>query len=428
MIERSGSARLARGLALGVVLAVLGLGSSAAAGDSDAAAEDEEREVIDMQPEGKKSFGKRNLAAPIGSLFRGTDYWYKERRVDVDTTPSGGFVDLFYVRSNFQKRFEQGQAPLTVILPPRIDTKERDSLRIRAFREGYRQKSVSLPVSSKATEVVIDLDPLPNMLEALSHRYFAGRSALTFLTKESLTFRVQEAAAGITVILTETAISAEAGAALDGVASPLIAEASAVQVGEDQVVNIDFSDGAADGHSQIRSREGFDAARDLHAFTLDIVPAAGSGEAVAQAKAAIARLERSDVTGCALVFDSSLRKQLDRGALSRALTPGGSFTDPYLRAAMRRLGELVPGDGAVELDGGERFRPAVPIELELLLSRAGEARGYLVLLWQLVVQLESEAYRQETFRSLVAPELDPKSFGVIFGKAEAGEKSCQAPT
>ncbi len=132
------------------------------------------------------------------------------------------------------------------------------------------------------------------------------------------------------------------------------------------------------------------------------------------------------MSGCSLAFDSSLRDQLDRGALSRALTPRGSFTDPYLRAAMRRLGELSPGDGSVELDGGERFNPAVPIELELLLSRAGEARGYLALLRQLVVELESEAYREETFRGLVAPELDPMSFGAILQRADDGQKDCQA--
>jgi hypothetical protein len=407
---------------------ILCLGLWAAAGASATASEDTEREVIDMQPEGKQSFGARNLAAPIGSLFRGTGYWYKEREIEIDTTPSGGVVDLFYVRANFQKRFEQGQAPLTVILPPRINTKDRDSLRIRAFREGYRQKSISIPADSTTSSVVIDLEPLPNVLDALSHRYFAGRSALTFLTKESLTFRLQEAPAGITVILTETASSAEAGAALAGVRSPLIEGAVAQQLGEDLVVNIDFSERAADGRSQIRSREGFEAGRGLHALTLDIVPSGGSGEAIAKAQAAIASLEPSDVTGCALSFDSSLRKELERGALSRALTPQGSFTDPYLRAAMRRLGELTPGDGSIELDGGERFQSSVPIELELVLSRAGEARGFLVLLWQLVGQLESEGYREETFRSLIAPELDPQSFRVILEKAEAGEKECRAAT
>ena len=36
--------------------------------------------------------------------------------------------------------------------------------------------------------------------------------------------------------------------------------------------------------------------------------------------------------------------------LSRALTPRGAFTDPYLRAAMRRLGEVSPG-GVITLGG-----------------------------------------------------------------------------
>jgi len=63
-----------------------------------------------------------------------------------------------------------------------------------------------------------------------------------------------------------------------------------------------------------------------------------------------------------------------------------------------------------------------------VLSRAGEARGYLVLLWQLVGRIEGESYREETFRSLIAPELDPQSFRAILEKAQAGEKECQAAT
>jgi hypothetical protein len=43
------------------------------------------------------------------------------------------------------------------------------------------------------------------------------------------------------------------------------------------------------------------------------------------------------VSGCAARFDESLRESLEPAALARALAPRGSFTDPYLRTAMKRF-------------------------------------------------------------------------------------------
>jgi hypothetical protein len=125
------------------------------------------------------------------------------------------------------------------------------------------------------------------------------------------------------------------------------------------------------------------------------------------------------------VFDQELRSQLELGDLSRALTPRGAFTDPYLRAAMRRLGEISPNDGIVEFAYGVAYRPTVPIELEAALSQAAEARGFLALLRKFVAELEAPEHRRETFRSLIAPELDPISFGVVMDKAEQAEEACK---
>ena len=93
---------------------------------------------------------------------------------------------------------------------------------------------------------------------------------------------------------------------------------------------------------------------------------------------------------------------------------------------MRRLGEVSPHDGAVHFAAGTAYRPEVPIELEAALSQAAEASGFLALLRQFVVELETSQHRRETFRSLVAPELDPMSFDVIMDKAEASERDCAA--
>jgi len=387
-------------------------------------AEEEYREVLDLRPDDPASFGMRNVTAPVTALFRGYGYWYGAREIEVETTPSGSLVDLFYVRSGFQKRFEQAETPVTVVLPKRIEAGPRDSVTIRAFHEGYRQKIEVVKIASRTSKVVIDLEPLPNVLDALSHRYFAGRSTISFLTREQLTFRVQEAADGFSVILTETAMSPEARSAVEGMRSPLVAEVLGQQLGEDLLVSVVLSDEAM-ASTEIRSRNGHDAARDLHDFTVELIPDDGGAEVIARALAALAALDAEDVSGCALDYDSSLRRQLDAGALSRALTPRGAFTDRYLRAAMRRLGEIAPG-GVVEFSDGSKFRPAVGFELEVALSQAGGATGYLVLLRDFVAGLETEEFARETLRSLIAPELDPLSFGVIVDKAEAAEASCLA--
>lgn len=392
--------------------------------DGDAQSEEEEpfHEVIDLKPDDLASFGMKNLSAPLGSIFRGFKHYYKDREIEVDTTPSGGMVDLFYVRSNFQKRFEQAETPVTVIVPARVDAGPRDSVTIRAFREGFRQKTTTLKVRSGIDEVIIDLEPLPNTLDGLSHRYFAGRSTVGFLTGESLTFRVQEASDGFSVILTETAMAPEARATLDHMRSPLVEEVYSQQLGEDLLVKVSLTEGAM-GATEVRSRQLYNAARDLHEFVLELVPNDGGRSAVQNALDALAAIEARDVTGCALAFDSLVREELDPGALNRALAPQGAFTDRYVRAAMRRLGEVTPG-GAVEFTDGSKYSPEVPIELEVSLNQAAQAKGFLALLRTFVYDLEQEEYRAETYRSLIAPELDSTTFDVVLEKANAAQETC----
>jgi len=385
-----------------------------------------EREILDMSPDGKVGWSMRSLLAPIGSIFvGGPGYYYKPRKVEIETTPPGALVDLFYIRRNFQKRFEQAETPVTVILPPRIDAGSRDILKVRAFAEGYEQKSTSIKVTGSEELVQIDLDPLPNTLVAMGHRYFAGRASLSFLTEEALTFRLQEANNGLTVILTETGMGPGVEQVLEGVRSPLIGGGYAQQLGQDLLVQLTLSDVARRVELEPRARERYDAARELHEFSVDLVPRGGGAEAVAAAQSALASVTTRDVSGCGLVFDESLREQLDAGSLSRALAPQGSFTDRYLRAAMRRLGEVSPG-GVVEFVDGSQYRPEVPIELEMALTQAAGAKGYLALLRELVSGMEASAYTTETLRSLVAPELDGEGFALIVGEAERRQRDCLA--
>jgi hypothetical protein len=389
-----------------------------------AAAEDEEPEVVELQPDDPAGFSGTHLFAPITGLFLGgPGYWYSPREVVVRTTPPGAYLDLFYVRRNFQKGYAQAEAPARVVLPSRLEAGSRDHLTIRAFLEGYRQKEAIVRVRSRDEEVLIELEPLSNSLVSVTHLYFAGRASLGFLTKEALTFRVQKRSdEAYSLVLLETAGTPKAAADMQGVRDALLASLSPQQLGEDLVVTIGLTAQARGGSVDLRSRQDYDAVRRLHLFHLDVVPAAGASP-VQRARDALARIGPGDVSGCALRFDGALRQGLDPSALHRALTPAGSFLDPYLRAAMKRLGEISP-DGAVALADGTRFRTEVPLELAAASSQAEEVHGYLAMLRAFVAELEPAEHRRETLRGLVAPEVSPAAFVPLLEAAEAAERAC----
>jgi len=383
------------------------------------------KEVIDLVPDERASWGATNIFAPITGLFLGgPGYWYKAREIEVETVPPGAVLDLFYVRASFQKRYEQADSPVVIRLPSRVEAGPRDSVTIRALLDGYEQQEVHVKVRSRQEKVVIELAPLANSLVAVTHTYLAGRGSLAFLTRESLNFRVQKTREGISLVLMQTRLDPAATATIDGVTSPLVASLWAQQLGEDLVVRVRLTEAAMAEHVEIRSRQAFDSVRDLHTFGLDFVPGNG-GEAVERARAAFDRIRPDAVRGCALVYDAAMREQLDRAALARALAPSGSFTDPYLREAMKRLGRFSPG-GAVTLTDGSEFHVEAPIELMAASTQSAEVTGYLALLRSFVQHLELPANQRSTLRGIVAPELAIGRFDAIVDEAEARERGCRA--
>jgi hypothetical protein len=387
----------------------------------------EELETLELIPEDRAGWSARNLIAPFSGLLRGDPgYWYEPRKIEVRTTPPGAAIDLFYVRRNFQKGYEQADAPVLLVLPSRIEAGPRDSVTIRAFMDGYRQTEVNVKVRSGEEKVMIDLEPLANSLVAVTHLYFAGRASLGFLTKEALTFRVQKREQGYAVVLLQTGNTAEATDGMKGVRDAMIESLQAQQLGEDLVVRIVLTDHARNVEVDLRSRQFYDPVRRLHSVSLDAVPKNGGGAtSVQRARAALARLEPQHVSGCAVHFDRALREQLDPSELARALAMKGAFTDPYLRAAMKRLGEVSPESEVVLVDGTV-YRTWIPLELAAAASQAAEVKGYLVLLRRFVAELEPAPYRRETLRGLIAPEVSPAGFDTMMDEAEAAEQRCLA--
>lgn len=388
----------------------------AAAATLSAAAAD----TVRLVPDDRASWRAASL---FGFLRPGHNYG--ERYIDVTTTPPNAMLDLFYVRSNFQKRYEQASAPVRVQLPPRYQAGPRDAVTIRAFLDGHRQREVSVRVSSSQKAVHLELDPLPNRLEAAAHTYLAGRAALTFLTKEAPTVRVQEQERGFRVILSETAL--QPGVDFAGVRSPLVDAVEALQLGEDLLVRVSLPPSVkvgSDAPWQLRSRQSRDELRNLYAYSVELVPTDGGAAAVARARVALADIGSADVSGCAARYDAALRERLDAAALARALAPRGTFTDPYLRAAMKRLGEVA--GGRIALLDGSSFDARSSIELSAALSQPGDAVGYLALLRSFVGRVESPEQQRATLRGLVAPEMEPARFDAAADAAEAAERSCLA--
>jgi len=407
-------------LLLGLACVLLAVTPAAEGAESDA-----ELDVVELIPEDRAGVGGAQVFAPISGLFMGgPGYWYGERKIKVETTPPGAVLDLFYVRRNFQKGYEQADAPAMVTLPKRIDAGAHDTLRVRAFLDGYQQKEVSVKIRSKEEELHIELEPLANSLVGVTHLYFAGRSSLTFLTKEALTFRVQKRGDDYSLVLLETGVTSPAAASMAGVNDGLIQRLLPQQLGEDLVVKLELTPAARGMELDVRQRQDHDPIRRVHTFAVDVAPK-DAASAVQSAKDALTRVQPGDVAGCALRFDELLREQIDPAALARALTPQGAYQDPYLRAALKRLGELSP-QGAVTLLDGTRYATSVPLELAAASSQAGEVKAYLAMLRAFVSQLEADPYRRATLRGLVAPQTTPDEWDAMLDRADSAERTCLA--
>jgi hypothetical protein len=294
---------------------------------------------------------------------------------------------------------------------------------VRVMADGFQPKDVHVKVHSRTEKLEIDLEPLANTLERVNHFYLAGRGALTFLTEEALTFRLQKGDGGFSVVLTETACSAEAKDGIASLRSPIIESLRSRQLGEDLVVQIAFSD-KAQGYD-LRSRQNYDPIRRLHSFSLDLLPPEGGAAEIARSRETLERIRSTDVTGCAGAFDRVLQEELDPEMLARALTPKDRFMDRYLRATIKRLGEVSPGQQVLLADG-TRFDVSVPIELSAASSQASQVVGYMAMLRSFIFYLEPPDFQRPTLKGFIAPEVSSMRFDTVMDLAESSEHQCTA--
>ena len=378
----------------------------------------EELHEVELIPDEVASWSLGNVFS-----FLRPGYYYGERVLEVETSPPGGVVDLYYVRATFQKEYEQAQSPVRILLPRRIDASRRDVVTIRAIIDGYAQKEISVPMMSRTKRVVVELDPLPNTLLRVAHTSFAGRSSLVLYTEEALEVRLQKRDDGFTLILNQTAFDPSAINAASDLDGELFDSFKHQQLGEDLMLRLSFSEYAERNEFELRSRTRHDPILDRYQYVVDFInPKAPQGE-VEKAKRALGRIQPTAVRGCALRFEDSLRSALDPAALNRALVTKGEYTDPYTVAAVRRLGELQ--GGSVRLRDGTRYRPANQLELAAAMSQPAELIGLLALLRAWTQEMHHGDAADVALRSLIAPEKGNSDFAFALKAAIQARRNCR---
>jgi hypothetical protein len=369
---------------------------------------------VDMSPHEPASFGLRNVAAGATAILGGWNYWYKERIVEVQTVPADAQVQLFFIRMNFQKRFERVEPPVRVRLPSRIETTSKDSFALRVAAAGYSTREMSIKVNDVPDRLVVKLEPLPNALVALTDTHLAGRTTLTFRTTKEPELRVMKSrgASGFTISLSETANQLPSDSK---VAGGRIQGLEVAQVGEDLLVRVD-TDGS---DVEARSRQSYDPIRKEHLFVVDLLKEGTRRPTQHQVRAELERIPLGTELRCALRFEEVLRSEIDPEVIARGLRPSGSVADLYRREAMLRLGRL--DQGRVRTLEGEVLRTGSPIELELALQSGSTVKGYIGLLGAVARTQPEPAL---AMRSLVAPEMGAAEFDPIYERAAAARRTC----
>ncbi|MFI5316498.1 MAG: hypothetical protein ACHQ6T_12420, partial [Myxococcota bacterium] len=220
---------------------------------------------VELIPSERAAWTPKNLGIGLTSVLGGWSYWYDQRKIQVETVPSGAELRLYYIRSNFQKRFEHSQSPALVTLPPRVDMTYKDAVKFHAIADGYLAQEVSYDAQKVPDHVVLQLEVLPNSLVFLGHTELAGRTSLILRTTQPPDVRMSKNTSirGFQIALTKTALKLDGKPQGGGHVTGL----DAIQLGEDAIVRVETD--AQD--LEVRSRQSFDAVQQQHVYVFDIV-------------------------------------------------------------------------------------------------------------------------------------------------------------
>ena len=379
-----------------------------------APAPDGVRPVVDLIPAERAAWTPKNVLVGISGMFGGWSYWYGERTMEVETVPPDAVLGLYYLRQNFQKRFERTDAPATVRLPARADTTGKDAVRIHASANGYLAKDVSFDSKDVPKRVTITLSALPNSLVFLGQTSFAGRTTLTLRTTEQPEVRLSKTtrSAGFTIALTRTALKLPAPASGSGARLKSI---DASQIGEDAVLRVETDSPDV----EVRSKQSFDPVSSQYVSVFDLVRPGATAPSDAEIRARLDSTAFAPNAACDTRYAEVLRARLGEAVIADGLRPSGAVADLYRREAMLRLGRY--RDGTVRTEAGETLRTGSSLELALALQSAASVESYLAMLGALA---HTEPQPADALRSLIAPQLSAAEFAPAFEAAEETRASC----
>jgi len=369
---------------------------------------------VDLIPAERAAWSPKNVGIGVSSLFGGWGYWYTEREISVETVPAVADLSLYYIRSNFQKRFERTQSPAIVKLPARADMTYKDAVKFHAIANGYLAQEVSFDAQKVPDKVVIELHVLPNSLVFLGHTELAGRTSLMLRTTQQPEVRMSKntSVQGFQIALTQTAVKLEGKPPGAG---GHIGQLDAIQVGEDAILRVQLDS----PDLEVRSRQNFDAVQGQYVTVFDIVAPGTRAPTDQQIRARLDSLPFAPSASCDDRYGAVLREKLGDAELADAFRPSGELADLYRREAMLRLGRF--HEGTVQTDTGETLHTGSSLELALALQSAPRVKGYLALLGALA---RSEPTPQDGLRTLIAPGRSAADFAPIYDAAEAVRNDC----
>ncbi|MCZ6463227.1 MAG: hypothetical protein O7A09_02730 [Proteobacteria bacterium] len=373
---------------------------------------------VRMQPAGGGDSRGPLLLAMLRPRF-----YFGERLLEIETTPPGAYLDIQYIRRGTQLERLEARSPATVELPSRFSAGAVDVVRIRAHAPGYVRGGAVVDVRSSTDHVRVDLEPVPNRLLGVRHRSLAGRDVVSLVSREPPVLRTRRTPDEVSVVILDTSAEEGVSEAVAGLQSSFFQSVEPVQAGLDLILTFRLSDAARDAGVAMRTFSAEDPVRGVHLTRLDWSVPDDRAAWVERVQKALARMGPDDVSGCASVFESTLRAALTPEAMLAGPAGAPAFLRPVYRAALRRLATLSP-DAVLHLTDGSSLDATVLLELELALQQVDRIEGYAALLRALVRELERAPARRTAAHGLLAPNIPAARFSEAWDSAAASETRC----
>ena len=371
-------------------------------------------EHVELHPPELVMWTPRNLIAGVTSVIGFYGFWYKPKHLFIETVPADANVSLYYLRGNFQKRFERVSAPVVVELPSRISSSSADTFRYRVYKDGYLVVEDRFKVHDVPEKLLVELAPLPNSLVFVGQTHLGNRTTLTLRTTEEPQVRMAKGSnsKSFTIAFTQTANRLEETPDLE---SGYLAGIELQQLGEDLLIRVATTREGL----EVRTRSSRDPVRREHVITLDLIAPGTRMLTAGDIARELAAVPFRAPTRCDRRFEAVLRDRLDPAVTARAFRGGAPVTEFYQKESMRKLGRL--DTGRVRSRSGDTYRIGSPIEFEMAMQSASSISGYLGLLGVIARRQDDPS----TFlRSLLAPDMSSADFESIYRAANRAYRAC----